>query len=278
MSWEDIVSKEDKAKGKLSKWCAIYGYTPLHQQVSIWPCTRPGRPDRCFSKTEGCWGVKEAINILSAWLSLSASVCTARSLSLAFHHFPSFLPHLSFSFTRVFLSFPAIIHTWAQFRGSKSLKVSPLYFNPLLLPKIFISLFLSSAFASWDFRETKYKSDPGPWGVGRKTMGFSFGFFKPTFSCLHAPNPSLLPSHLRVSGVCILSAQSGCYVWGSGTNMGNKLQNEMLLLMCKHSLWQHGVSTHPHTHCTTACMLAYDTYAGYTSMLQTVHSQHICKD
>lgn len=274
MSWEDIVSKEDKAKGKLSKWCAIYGYTPLHQQVSIWPCTRPGRPDRCFSKTEGCWGVKEAINILSAWLSLSASVCTARSLSLAFHHFHlSYLTCPSLSHASSFLSLPSSTLEHSLEAANHSNKVSPLYFNPLLLPKIFISLFLSSAFASWDFRETTYKSDPGPWGVDRKTMGrFSFCFFKPTFSCLHAPNPSLLPSHL--SGVCILSAQSGCYVWGSGTNMGNKLQNEMSLLMCKHSLWQHGASTHPHT----LHYSMHDTYAWYTSMLQTAHSQHICKD
>lgn len=216
--------------------------------------------------------------------SLHDSHCLRLSAQLARSLWPSIIFHLSYltcpslSHASSFLSLPSSTLEHSLEAANHSNKVSPLYFNPLLLPKIFISLFLSSAFASWDFRETKYKSDPGPWGVDRKTMGFSFGFFKPTFSCLHAPNPSLLPSHLRVSGMCILSAQSGCYVWGSGTNMGNKLQNEMLLLMCKHSLWQHGVSTHPHTHCTTACMLAYDTYAGYTSMLQTVHSQHICKD
>lgn len=218
--------------------------------------------------------------------SLHDSRCLRLSAQLAHSLWPSIIFHLSYltcpslSHASSFPSLPSstLEHSLEAANHSKShpytsiLSCSLKYLSPY-------SFRLPSPPETSEKPRRNLTRDPG--GLIEKRWDVLASFFanQPSLAYMHQIHPSYPPTSVsHLSGVCILSAQSGCYVWGSGTNMGNKLQNEMLLLMCKHSLWQHGVSTHPHTHCTTACMLAYDTYAWYTSMLQTAHSQHICKD
>lgn len=95
----------------------------------------PSAPDRCPSKTEGCWGVKEAINILSAQVSLSASLYTNLSFSLALCHFPFVHSCMSFSLTHIHLSL-LLLSSTLQHRveaANHSNTVSDLYIQSSLL-------------------------------------------------------------------------------------------------------------------------------------------------
>lgn len=109
--------------------------------------------------------MKETINIPSC-----TSLCVYFSLYssqflLTLNPLSCVQPHSSFHFTHIHLSSPSVIRTSTRFRWSKSLTASDLYFSPLLLSKIFISLFLSNPLTSWEVREVTYKSDPGPLGL-----------------------------------------------------------------------------------------------------------------
>lgn len=129
--WNDM-QMQGKKKWGMCHWC-VQPYLPL--LVSIWSPTGPSAPDRCSGKTEGCWGVKEAINIsyahklrcllLPIQLSLSPQCSICRNLH------PSFLHSLLQSST---------LHHRKSHKFSLRLKLY--MFNPLLLSEIFISLFL----------------------------------------------------------------------------------------------------------------------------------------
>lgn len=107
-------NEEDVQMQRKWKWgtCHRWRHPPLHQQVSIRSSTGPSAADRCSRKTEGCRGVKEAINIfpraslpvsLRLYTSLfsfgppSFSICPS-SLVLRFYIHPPLLSfcHLCF--------------------------------------------------------------------------------------------------------------------------------------------------------------------------------------
>lgn len=129
---------------------------PLHQQVSIRSSTGPSAADRCSRKTEGCRGMKEAINIspcstlpvsLRLYTSLfsfgppSLSICPT-SLVLRFYMHP---PLLSFCYPHL---------NTATMQTNHSNTDSDLHLNRLPPCKIFISLFLSALLTSQEVRET----------------------------------------------------------------------------------------------------------------------------
>lgn len=175
--------------------------------------------------------------------SLHKSLCLLLSIQLSLSLWPSILFDLHSltcpSFSHTSTSSPSIIHTSAQLRSCKSLKYglriirssSPAPWN------IYLPLPLDFPFLPRGKRNHLLIKPMDPLELMEKTMGCFTS--SSSFTFVH-PNP-FLPS--TMTGFCLLSSQSGCYVWGSGTHMGNILLNDMLLHMYKHPQWEHGVST-----------------------------------
>lgn len=88
----ELRGRADAREWGTCHWCP---QPRLPLQVPICSSTGPSAADKCHSEREGCWGVKEAINIpspqvplLSTWLSLSllASICPSSLVLLIYQH------------------------------------------------------------------------------------------------------------------------------------------------------------------------------------------------
>lgn len=208
-----------------------------------------------------------------AYISLSPSVYTPLSFPLALHPFPSVQPHLSFSFTSTFLLPLLSSPQHSLYAANHSNIVPDSYFSPFLLPKIFISLFISTPLASQEVRETTYKSDPaGSLGLMEKRWDV---LLPPLFTDIVLPSstqicPSLPPSFLVFASY----HHSQAVMCGAQRlNMGNKLLNKMLLHMYKHPQCEHSVSTHTLHHSTQR---AYTHTHRYLQIETGMHTVVIC--
>lgn len=144
--------------------------------------------------------MKKTINIPS----LHRSLCLLLSIRLSISLWPSIRYHVSS------LTCPSILYTSTFLlplsstlqhtldAANHSNTVSDLYFNGLLLSKIFISLFLPNPLTSQEARETTYKSDPRPLGLIGKLWDVLLPplFYWTSLALVH-PNPPL-PSSIHL--------------------------------------------------------------------------------
>lgn len=94
-SCKDLRGNDDKRKAwpkrKVQmlgngKWGTCHWYLQPHLPLQVPICSSTGpSTDRCLCKREGCWGVKEAINIVFAQVPLSTSNHTTLSFTLTLH-------------------------------------------------------------------------------------------------------------------------------------------------------------------------------------------------